>query len=79
MNLTVVCCAIAYFAILYVVRTGCAWRQLPANFPLWQTVYWYFVRFEQAKTAEKILPVVRAQLRLQEGRDAEPSAGLIDS
>lgn len=66
-------------AILYVVRTGCAWRQLPADFPPWQTVYWYFVRWEQAKVTERILPVVREQLRLQEGRNAEPSAGLIDS
>jgi transposase len=66
-------------AILYVVRTGCAWRQLPADFPPWQTVYWYFVRWEQAKATEKILPVVREQLRLQEGRHPEPSAGLIDS
>jgi transposase len=41
--------------------------------------YWYFVRWEQAKATEKILPVVRAQLRLQQGRNAEPSAGLIDS
>jgi transposase len=66
-------------AILYVVRTGCAWRQLPADFPPWQTVYWYFNRWEQAKATEKILPVVRAQLRVQEGRHPEPSAGLIDS
>jgi transposase len=66
-------------AILYVVRTGCAGRQLPADFPQWQTVYWYFVGWEQAKATEKILPVVRAQLRLREGRDPEPSAGLIDS
>ena len=66
-------------AILYVVRTGCAWRQLPADFPPWQTVYWYFNQWEQAKVTEKILPVVRAQLRVQEGRDPEPSAGLIDS
>jgi transposase len=66
-------------AILYVVRTGCAWRQLPADFPPWQTVYWYFNRWEEAKVTEKILPVVRAQLRLQEGRNPEPSAGLIDS
>ena len=42
-------------------------------------MYWYFVRFEQAKATEKILPVVREQLRLQEGRNPEPSAGLIDS
>ena len=66
-------------AILYVVRTGCAWRQLPADFPPWQTVYWYFNQWEQAKVTEKILPVVRGQLRVQEGRDPEPSAGLIDS
>jgi transposase len=66
-------------AILYVVGTGCAWRQLPADFPPWQTVYWYFNRWEQAKATEKILPVVRAQLRIQEGRNPEPSAGLIDS
>ncbi len=66
-------------AILYVVRTGCAWRQLPADFPPWQTVYWYFNQWEQARVTEKILPVVRAQLRVQEGRNPEPSAGLIDS
>jgi len=66
-------------AILYVVRTGCSWRQLPGDFPPWQTVYWYFNQWEQAKTTDKILPVVREQLRVQEGRDPEPSAGLIDS
>jgi transposase len=66
-------------AILYVVQAGCAWRQLPADFPPWQTVYWYFNQWEQARVTEKILPVVRAQLRVQEGRNPEPSAGLIDS
>jgi transposase len=66
-------------AILYVVRTGCSWRQLPGDFPPWQTVYWYFNQWEQTKTTDKILPVVREQLRVQEGRDPEPSAGLIDS
>ncbi len=66
-------------AILYVVRTGCAWRQLPADFPPWQTVYWHFNQWEQAKVTEKILPVVRGQLRVAEGRAPEPSAGLIDS
>jgi transposase len=66
-------------AILYVVRAGCAWRQLPADFPPWQTVYWYFNQWEQARVTEKILPVVRTRLRVQEGRNPEPSAGLIDS
>jgi transposase len=45
-------------AILYVVRTRCAWRLLPADFPPWQTVYWYFNRWEQYKVTEQILPVV---------------------
>ena len=66
-------------AILYVVRTGCAWRQLPGDFPPWQTVYWYFNQWEQARVTEKVLPVVREQLRVAQGRDPDPSAGLIDS
>jgi transposase len=66
-------------AILYVVRTGCSWRQLPADFPPWETVYWYFTRWEQAKVTEKILATVREQLRVAEGRHPEPSAGLVDS
>jgi transposase len=42
-------------AILYVVRTGCAWRQLPADFPRWQTVYWYFVRWEEQRVTLRML------------------------
>jgi transposase len=66
-------------AILYVERTGCSWRQLPTDFPPWQTVYWYVVRWEQARLTAQILAVLRAQVRRQEGRTAEPSAGLQDS
>jgi transposase len=66
-------------AILYVVRTGCSWRQLPKDFPPWETVYWYFSRWEDAKVTEKILAAVREQLRVAEGRNPEPSAGLVDS
>jgi len=66
-------------AILYVVRSGCAWRQLPADFPPWQTVYWCFNRWEPDKVTEQILPVVREQLWIAEGRNPQPSTGLIDS
>jgi transposase len=45
----------------------------------WQTVYWYFNRWEQYKVTEQILPVVPEQLRIAEGRDPQPSTGLIDS
>jgi transposase len=66
-------------AILYVVRTGCSWRQLPVDFPPWQTVYWYFARWEQQQVTAQILEVLRAKVRDQQGRNQQPSAGLIDS
>lgn len=66
-------------AILYVVRTGCAWRQLPVDFPPWETVYWYFTRWEQQKLTFRMVDALRAQVRTGEGRDPEPSAGLMDS
>jgi transposase len=65
--------------ILYVVRTGCAWRYLPADFPPWQTVYWYFKQWEQAKVTEVMLAALREQARVQQGRNPQPSAGIIDS
>ncbi|WP_239314170.1 IS5 family transposase [Plantactinospora mayteni] len=65
-------------AILYVVRTGCSWRQLPVDFPPWQTVYWYLTRWEQERT-QRILDHLREQVRLQQGRNPRPSAGIIDS
>jgi transposase len=66
-------------AILYVVRTGCAWRQLPADFPPWETVYWYFTRWEQQKLTFRMVDALRSQVRVGEGRDPDPSAGLMDS
>src|SRR5919202_3288072 len=66
-------------AILYVVRTGCAWRQLPADFPPWQTVYWYFVRWEEDRVTQAMLEALREHLRVQQGRNPQTSAGIIDS
>jgi transposase len=66
-------------AILYVVRSGCAWRQLPADFPPWETVYWYFTRWEQQKLTFRMVDALRSQVRTDEGRNPDPSAGLMDS
>ncbi|WP_091198381.1 IS5 family transposase [Micromonospora narathiwatensis] len=66
-------------AILYVVRSGCPWRYLPADLPPWQTVYWYFTRWEEAGVTEKLLATLRIKARVQQGRDLQPSAGIIDS
>jgi transposase len=61
-------------AILYVVRAGaaCGFSALADRVLVFRPV-------GAGKVIEKILPVVREHLRLQEGRDSEPSAGLIDS
>jgi putative transposase len=37
-------------ALLYVLRTGCSWRQLPHDLPPWQTVYWYLQRWQKDGT-----------------------------
>jgi transposase len=66
-------------AILYVVRTGCAWRYLPVDFPPWQTVYGHFRQFNDRGTTERILDELREQVRVAEGRAPEPTAGIIDS
>lgn len=63
-------------AILYVVRAGCSWRQLPFDFPPWQTVYWYFARWEEAKVTEQIMVALRRRVRAAQGRREEPSAGI---
>lgn len=66
-------------AISYVVRTGCSWRQLPVDFPPWQTVYWHFARWEEQGVTQRILDVLRRRARKGAGRAAEPSAAVIDS
>ena len=41
-------------AIFYVLRTGCAWRLLPHDFPAWQTVYGYFRRWRESGRWEQL-------------------------
>jgi len=66
-------------AILYLDRTGCAWRYLPADFPPWQTVYGYFAAWRDDGTLARLHDALRAQVRAAGGRDPEPTAAVIDS
>ena len=66
-------------AVLYVARTGCQWRQLPHEFPPWSAVYAFFRRLGQAGVWEAINASLRRQVRVQAGRDPEPSLLIIDS
>src|SRR6266511_4061850 len=58
-------------AIFYVLRTGCQWRYLPAEFPNWNTVYWYFARWLEDGTWEHVNDALRRKVRVAQGRDPE--------
>ncbi|ELB89848.1 putative transposase, partial [Rhodococcus wratislaviensis IFP 2016] len=66
-------------AILYVNRTGCSWRQLPHDFPPWQTVFGYFQRWNESGVTDRIHDALRAKLRDRSGRDPMASAGMVDA
>lgn len=66
-------------ALLYVLRTGCAWRLLPTDWPPWQTVYYHLRKWRRAGTFERLHTILREHLRVALGRDPHPSAGSIDS
>ncbi len=66
-------------AIFYVVRAGCAWRLLPKGFGPWQTVYGYFRQWSQDWTWTFIHDTLRGWVRYTAGRNAAPTAGIIDS
>ena len=65
--------------IFYVVRTGCQWRALPYEFPPWPTVHYWFRRWRLDGTWERMHAALRERVRRVVGRDAQPSAGMIDS
>lgn len=66
-------------AIFYQDRTGCQWRYLPRDFPPWNTVAGYYYTWMREGTWERVLDALRARERQRQGRDAEPTAGSVDS
>ena len=66
-------------AIRYLARAGCGWRMLPKDFPPWQTVYWWFRRFVRRLLFRTLHDVTLMLDRERAGREASPSAGVIDS
>lgn len=65
--------------IFYVAREGIRWRALPHDLPYHGVCYWYLRRFQEDGTWEAINDALRTELRVQAGRDPEPSVAIIDS
>jgi len=66
-------------AILYVLRTGCSWRQMPHDLPNGKTAHHSFRIWTQAGVWEPIMTHLRKCVRTSLGREEEPSAAIIDS
>lgn len=66
-------------AIFYQAKNGCTWRDLPRDFPAWQTVYAYFKRWRDDGTLAHIYHTLHGRWRSEIGREFAPSAGSIDS
>ena len=66
-------------ALLYLLRTGCAWRMLPHDLPPWQAVYAYFRKLEREGVWIRLNDRLRELERVRKGREAEPSTLAADS
>ena len=65
--------------ILWLLRPGCQWRNLPQEWPNWQAVYYYFEQWKQDGTFEQINAALNQLDRKQVGKNAYPSVLCIDA
>jgi putative transposase len=66
-------------AIFYVLKTGCQWANLPGDFPPYSTVFEYYTQWRKNKVWQCMNDALRERVRLEEGREATPSAAILDS
>ena len=66
-------------AVLYLVDSGCKWRQLPHDFPPYSTVHSFYRRARKRGLWEKILDHLVKKTQVNAGRKEGPSYGIIDS
>jgi transposase len=73
-------------AILYLTRSGCAWRMLPHDLPHWRSVYGYIASWREDGTLDRMHDTLRAEVRRHSKkrkdrtpRQPDPSGGVVDS
>ena len=67
------------YAVRYLLRNGCTLRDLPGDFPPWQSVYYHWAKWRELGLRRKLNKYSRRKLRKKLGRHEEPSAGCADS
>lgn len=66
-------------AVFYLLRSGCAWRMLPREYPPWQTVYYHFRKWRLDGRLRQAHERLRVAVREYEGRDPDPSGAVMDT
>ena len=66
-------------AVLYLVDSGCKWRQLPHDFPLYTTVLNFYRKAVRKGLWDKILKMLVQKTRKTSGKSEKPTYALIDS
>lgn len=70
---------IIWNAIFYITKAGCQWRMLPNDYPPWQTVYYHFRNWKRNGLISQVHDSLVEIARIQTGKKAQPSVGIIDS
>jgi transposase len=65
--------------ILFVLRSGCQWRMIPRDLLPWDAAYRWYAAWRADGTWDLIHDALRAQVRVADGRDPAPSAGVLDA
>ena len=65
--------------VLYVLRTGCSWRLVPHDLAPWDAAYRWFRAWSADGTWRQVHEALRDRVREGDGRDAEPTAAVLDS
>ena len=65
--------------IFYFLKSGGDWRLLPHDLPPWGTVHYYYRRWRLEGVWQEIHDTLREQVRTAAGREASPSAAIVDS
>ena len=66
-------------AIFFVLRSGCQWRMIPRDLLPWDAAYRWYRAWIADGTWDRVHDALRDQVRIRQGRDPAPSAGVLDA
>ena len=66
-------------ALLYIIKSGCQWRMLSREYPIWQSIYYYFSKWKRDRMFEEMNDALSLMVRKNSGKDGSPSVGIVDS